>query len=93
MVEVEADTIGQALEAVRAGADIVLLDNMDDVSLSEAVAAVRDAAHASGHACLTEASGAIGFERLPALRRAGVDRVSSSALTLAPPVDFGFDES
>ncbi len=93
VVEVEADTIDQAREAVRAGADIVLLDNMDDVSLSEAVAAVRDVAHSSGHVCLTEASGAIGFERLPALRQAGVDRVSSSALTLAPPVDFGFDES
>ena len=46
-----------------------------------------------GRPCLTEASGGIGFERLPALRRAGVDRVSSSALTLAPPVDFGFDEA
>ena len=37
VVEVEADTIRQALEAVRAGADIVLLDNMDAESLSEAV--------------------------------------------------------
>jgi len=91
-IEVEADSIEQALDAVRAGADIVLLDNMDDETLAAAVVACRALEAELGRACLTEASGGIDLGRVPALRLAGVDRVSSSALTLAPPVDFGFDE-
>lgn len=91
-VEVEADTLEQAVEAAGAGADIVLLDNMDDTALGVAVRACKDAAAEHGTAVLTEASGGIGLARMTALRRAGVDRVSSSALTLARPVDFGFDE-
>lgn len=91
-VEVEADTIEQAAEAARAGADIVLLDNMDDATLRAAVTAVRDASARAGHVVLTEASGSMRFERLLALRETGVDRVSASALTLAPPLDFGLDE-
>jgi len=92
IVEVEADSLDQALEAVRWGADIVLLDNMDDEQLSHAVHACSSLASELGRACRTEASGGIGIARVPALRTAGIDRVSSSALTLAPPVDFGFDE-
>lgn len=91
-IQVEADTIEQAVEATVAGADMVLLDNMNDAMLTAAVAACREAAHASGRTVLTEASGTITIERLAALRQTGVDRVSSSALTLAPPVDFGLDE-
>lgn len=91
-IEVEADTIEQAVEAARAGADIVLLDNMDDLTLHAAVIAVREASALTGRAILTEASGAIRFERLVALRRTGVNRVSASAITLAPPLDFGLDE-
>lgn len=93
-IEVEADSIEQAEEAVRAGADMVLLDNMDDNVLARAVEAVYAAARDSklGRGPLTEASGSIRFERLPALRETGVDRVSTSALTLAPPKDFALDE-
>ncbi len=90
-VEVEAETVEAAAEAASAGADIVLLDNMDDITLARAVAAVEDAVPAGGR-CLTEASGGIGFDRLPALAAAGVDRVSASALTMARPLDFGLDE-
>lgn len=90
-VEVEADTVEQAREAARAGADIVLLDNMDDAQLALAVAAVREAAQSVGARVLTEASGGVRIERLDALRVAGVDRVSTSALTLARPLDFGLD--
>jgi nicotinate-nucleotide pyrophosphorylase (carboxylating) len=89
-VEVEADTPQQAAEAAAAGADFVLLDNMDDGALADAVAAVR-AATPPGSRCETEASGGITLERLPALAALGVDRVSASALTLAPPLDFGLD--
>lgn len=91
-VEVEADTVAQAREAALAGADIVLLDNMDDSELAKAVAAVGEAASGIGRDVLTEASGGITFDRLAVLRESGVDRVSSSALTLAPPLDFGLDE-
>lgn len=90
LVEVEADTAAQAAEAAAAGADFVLLDNMDDAGLTEAVAAVRAATPVDGR-CETEASGGITFERLAALASLGVDRVSASALTLAPPLDFGLD--
>lgn len=93
VVEVEADTIDQALEAVRAGADIVLLDNMDDTMLATAVAECRAVADERGATVLTEASGNIVFERLAGLAATGVDRVSASALTLAGPVDFGLDET
>lgn len=88
-IECEADSIDQAVEAARAGAHYVLLDNMDDAMLAEAVRAVRHAAN--GRSCLTEASGGIVFERLRVLAETGVDRVSTSRLTLAPPLDFGLD--
>ncbi len=89
LIECEADTIAQAAEAAAAGADYVLLDNMDDATLREAVSAVHD--EAGGRTCLTEASGGITFERIPGLVITGVDRVSTSALTLARPLDFGLD--
>jgi nicotinate-nucleotide pyrophosphorylase (carboxylating) len=88
LVECEADSIEQAAEAARAGADLVLLDNMDDATLARAVSAVREAAT---RPCRTEASGGIRFERLAALAATGVDRVSTSALTLTRPLDFGLD--
>ena len=89
-VQIEADSVEQAVAAARAGADLVLLDNMDDVTLAEAVAAVR-AATPAGRRCLTEASGSVLFGRLPALAATGVDRVSTSKLTMAPPVDVALD--
>lgn len=90
-VEVEADTLGQAVEAAQAGADIILLDNMDDTAVAEAVAAIR-AACPDGHQCVIEVSGNVTIERLTALAALGVDVVSTSALTLARPLDVGFDE-
>lgn len=93
IVEVEADTLEQAVEAVGSGADIVLLDNMDDAVLARAVGACRDAAARRGKPVLTEASGNVTLERLPGLAATGVDRVSASALTMAPPVDLGLDET
>jgi nicotinate-nucleotide pyrophosphorylase (carboxylating) len=93
IVEVEADTVAQAIEAVEAGAHMVLLDNMDDACLTQAVAAVRLAARSAGRHVLTEASGGISAQRLPALRAAGVNRVSTSSLTVGVRVvDFGLDE-
>lgn len=92
-IEVEADTPEQALEAVMGGADSVLLDNFDDVALVSAVPSLRAAATERGRAVLLEASGGITRSRLAAVAAAGVDRVSTSALTFGVGVvDFGFDE-
>ncbi|MDA3937645.1 MAG: carboxylating nicotinate-nucleotide diphosphorylase [Actinomycetota bacterium] len=91
-IEVEADTIEQAREAASAGADFVLLDNMDDALTAHAVKAVREIAERAGRDVAIEASGGITFDRLKGLSLTDVDRVSTSALTLAPPVDFGLDE-
>lgn len=90
LVEVEADTPAQAAEAAASGADMVLLDNMDDATIAEAVRAVREATPPDRR-CLTEASGGVTMDRLSALARAGVDRVSSSALTMGAPLDVGLD--
>jgi nicotinate-nucleotide pyrophosphorylase (carboxylating) len=93
LIEVEADVVDQAVEAVTAGADLVLLDNFDDVALASVVPLLREAASTRGRDVLLEASGGITRDRLAAVAEAGVDRVSTSALTLGVPVvDYGFDE-
>jgi len=91
-IEAEADTVEQAVEAVEAGADVVLLDNMDAATMRRAVEAVREASKGRAVRCLTEASGGVTFERIAEIVATGVDRISTSALGLAPPLDFGFDE-
>lgn len=73
-VEVECDTLGQVEEALEAGADIILLDNMSPAMLRQAVLLVRGRA-------LTEASGGITLETAAAVARSGVDRMSVGALT------------
>ena len=92
-LEVEADTIEQAVEAARRGADVILLDNMDDDTLANAVEAVRAIGVETDRTILTEASGGIRFERLDSLIATGVDRISTSALTMAPAIDFALDEA
>ncbi len=93
IIQAEADTLEAALEAVEAGADMVLLDNMDDATLTRVVSACRETATRRGRPVVIEASGNITLRRLPGLRATGVNRVSSSALTFAPPVDFALDEA
>lgn len=84
-VEVEADHLDQVRQAVDAGADIVLLDNMSLDQLRQAVAICQ------GHA-LTEASGGIRLDNVRAVAETGVDFVSVGALThSAPWVDIGLD--
>jgi nicotinate-nucleotide pyrophosphorylase (carboxylating) len=69
----------------RAGADIVLLDNMDTETVKEAVRRAKGKA-------LTEASGGVTLARVPELARAGVDAISVGALThSAPAADIGLD--
>ncbi len=92
LVEIEADDVADAVAAVEAGADLVLLDNMDDGLLASAVRACREASGRRGRHVLLEASGNVTFERLASLRTLGLDRVSASAITLANPLDLGLDE-
>ncbi|NOY74266.1 MAG: carboxylating nicotinate-nucleotide diphosphorylase [Kiritimatiellaeota bacterium] len=73
-IEVEADTLDQVREAVEAGADYVLLDNMDNDTMRKAVELN------AGRAKL-EASGGITFERLAEIAALGVDFISVGALT------------
>ena len=86
-VEVECDTLVQVAEAVEAGADIVLLDNMNPDMLRLAVALV-------GGRCRTEASGGVNLDTIRAIAETGVDFVSVGRITQsAPAVDIGLDWS
>ncbi len=84
-VEVEADTLAQVRQALAAGADQVLLDNMTPGQLRQAVAL------AAGKAKL-EASGRVNLESVRAVAESGVDFISVGALThSAPAVDIALD--
>jgi nicotinate-nucleotide pyrophosphorylase (carboxylating) len=84
-IECEVDTLDQLDEALAAGADIVLLDNMPTATVAEAVKRSRGRA-------LLEASGGITLERVAELSRAGVDAISVGALTHSvPAADVGLD--
>jgi nicotinate-nucleotide pyrophosphorylase (carboxylating) len=77
MIEVEAETLAQAEEAVQAGAHIVMFDNMSAAAMAEAAAVIRRLAP---HIVL-EASGGITPERVADVARSGVDIISVGSLT------------
>lgn len=84
-VEVEAETIEQVRQAVEAGADIILLDNMPLRTLRQAVKLV-------GGRAKTEASGGITLETVRAVAKTGVDYISVGALThSARAMDIALD--
>jgi nicotinate-nucleotide pyrophosphorylase (carboxylating) len=84
-IECEVDTLAQLDEALAAGADIVLLDNMS-------TATIADAVKRTGGRALLEASGGITLERVPELARAGIDAISVGALTHSVvAADIGLD--
>ncbi|HMJ89508.1 MAG TPA: carboxylating nicotinate-nucleotide diphosphorylase [Candidatus Acidoferrum sp.] len=84
-VEVEADTLDQVAQAVDAGADIVLLDNMRLDQLRAAVAFVDGRAK-------TEASGGVTLQTVRGIAETGVDFISAGAIThSARAVDIGLD--
>jgi nicotinate-nucleotide pyrophosphorylase (carboxylating) len=84
-IEVEADTLEQVQQAVAAGADIILLDNM---SLEQLRAAVKLA----GGRAQTEASGGVNLATVRAIAETGVDLISAGALThSARAVDIALD--
>lgn len=77
-VEIEVETLAELDEALAAGADMLLLDNMPLADLHEAVS--RNALRGEQRAVL-EISGGVTLESLPALAQTGVDRISVGALT------------
>ena len=84
-VEVEVTTFDEAREAVEAGADVILLDNMTPAEMGRCVEMIAGRA-------LTEASGGITAENARAIAESGVDIISSGALThSAPALDISLD--
>jgi nicotinate-nucleotide pyrophosphorylase (carboxylating) len=84
-IEVEADTLEQVEQAADAGADIVLLDNMNPIQLRLAVQKVKGRAKA-------EASGGVNLANVHAIAGTGVDFISIGAIThSARAVDIGLD--
>jgi len=73
-IEVEVKTLEEAEEATEAGADIIMLDNMNLESMHQAVQIVK------GHA-LIEASGGINLSNVRAIAQTGVDFISIGAIT------------
>jgi nicotinate-nucleotide pyrophosphorylase (carboxylating) len=84
-IEVEADTLEQVDQALAAGVDLILLDNMNPIQLRLAVQKCKGRAQ-------TEASGGITLASVRAVAEAGVDFISVGALTHSPrAVDIGLD--
>jgi nicotinate-nucleotide pyrophosphorylase (carboxylating) len=73
-VEVETETLAQVAEAIAAGADIIMLDNMTTAAMREAVALI-------GGRALVEASGGVNLESIRSIAETGVDIISVGALT------------
>ena len=92
-VEVEVTTLEGALTAVRAGADIILLDNFSVAHLREAVTAVvEDVSRRGAEPPLLEASGGIALDTIRAVAEAGVDRISTGWIThSARALDIALD--
>jgi len=85
-IEVEVTTLAECDEALAARADVILLDNMDHASMRDAVARGR------GRGALFEASGNVTLDTVRAVAEAGVDFVSSGAIThSAPAVDLSLE--
>ncbi|MBO5494410.1 MAG: carboxylating nicotinate-nucleotide diphosphorylase [Eubacterium sp.] len=78
-IEIETETLEQVKEAVEAGADIIMLDNMDNETMKKAVELI-------GGRAQTECSGNVTKERLKEIAAVGVDFVSCGALTHSAPI-------
>ena len=78
-IEVETENIDMVREAVEAGADIIMLDNMDHDQMQEAIQLIDGRAE-------IEISGNVTAERIPQIRDLAVDYISSGALTHSAPI-------
>ncbi len=73
-IEVETESIDMVMQALEAGADIIMLDNMDVETMKKAVGII-------GGRAITEASGNVTLETIKAIAESGVDYISSGSLT------------
>ncbi len=81
-IEVEVTTMKEAREAIKGGADIIMLDNMDTVKIKKVLKIINGRA-------LTEVSGGVNLDNITEYAATGVDRISVGALThSAPAVDI-----
>lgn len=78
-IEIETETLEQVKEALEAGADIIMLDNMDNETMKKAVEMIDGRAQ-------TECSGNVTKQRLREIAEIGVDFVSCGALTHSAPI-------
>jgi nicotinate-nucleotide pyrophosphorylase (carboxylating) len=76
-IEIETETVEQVQEALAAGADIIMLDNMDCMTMRHCVALIEGRA-------LVEASGGVNLDTVRAIAETGVDIISIGALTHSP---------
>jgi nicotinate-nucleotide pyrophosphorylase (carboxylating) len=84
-IEIEAETLGEVDEALAAGAEMILVDNMSTADIREAVARARGRAK-------IEISGGVTLERIPELAATGANYLSAGALThSAPAIDISFE--
>lgn len=84
-IEIEVTTLAELDEALAAGAKVVLLDNMDNETLLQAVTR-------NGGRAKLEASGGVKLERVRSIGETGVDYISTSQITMAAkPLDLGLD--
>jgi len=84
-VEVEVESIAEFKEALEAGADIIMLDNMKAED-------IRKAVKLKGANVILEASGGVSLENIKKIAKTGVDRISIGKLThSAPSVDFSLE--
>jgi nicotinate-nucleotide pyrophosphorylase (carboxylating) len=77
-IEVEVETLDQVEEALQAGAEVIMLDNMSPAMLAEGVKII-------GKRALVEASGGVSLETVTAVARTGVDLISVGKLTHSAP--------
>lgn len=84
-IEVECDTLAQVNEAIECKADIIMLDNMTNEQMKEAVQTIN-------HRAIVEASGNVNMDTLIEIAKTGVDIISSSAIVAkASTLDLGLD--
>ena len=76
-IEVETSSLAEVEEALRAGVDIIMLDNMSNAAMREAVLLINKRA-------ITEASGGVSLETVCSIAETGVDTISVGALTHSP---------
>ena len=84
-IEVEVDTLDQLQDVLEEGVDIIMLDNMSNADMAQAVDMVAGRA-------VVEASGGVTLDRIPSMAATGVDLISTGAIThSAPNFDVGLD--